>query len=100
MNTANKDRFINDILDVMAKGGLFEIGGAAPVEAVTQTDLMAGMREKGWKLPPAGFFWSEVQAAGFRYFQPYQVKGGRIVRVYRDGSRGRALRPYNTIYTL
>nr|QIG67126.1 hypothetical protein EVB34_021 [Rhizobium phage RHph_TM26] len=88
------------ILEVLlASGGKFQEIGGKPFEAITETDLMTGLRERGWKLPPAGYFLSEVRDEGFKVTQGQNFRG-KVKRVYDDGTQGRTLAAFNTIIYL
>jgi hypothetical protein len=65
-------QFISDIAD-LAKDAFVEDGRV--FKAVTQTDLMRGLRERGWKLPGAGFFLNDVEKVGFVVKQGQHFKG-------------------------
>lgn len=91
-------RLQDAILDILATSGsrfIEDQPGAQPFEAVTETDLMAALRERGWRLPPAGFFDTDVRQAGFKVRQGYQFQG-KVRRAFREGT-GRALSDYQTI---
>jgi hypothetical protein len=85
------------IRDIVTNGNsLFQEEGKEPFKAVTETDLMSALRDRGWRLPPAGFFMGDVQSAGFKVRQGYQFKN-KVRRSFSDGSTGRALSNYQTI---
>lgn len=87
----------NDILTILAAGSRFHNDATGETfEAVTETDLVEGLRARGWRLPATGFFLSEVQAEGFTTRQGYQFSG-KVRRAFRDGRTGRALSKYQTI---
>ncbi len=87
----------NAILDILANShSLFQQDGDKPFEAITETDLMYALRERGWRLPAAGWFMSDVRAAGYTVRQGYEFRG-KVRRAYRDGSTGRALSDCQTI---
>lgn len=44
-------------------------------QAITETDLMSRLRDKGWRLPGAGWFMGDVRAAGYTVKQGYEFKG-------------------------
>lgn len=86
----------NAILEIFTSHDLFIKDDTQEVfQAITETDLMARLREKGWRLPAAGFFLSDVQEAGFKVQQGYQFSG-KVRRKYKDGT-GRALSQYQTL---
>ncbi|QIG76469.1 hypothetical protein EVC26_023 [Rhizobium phage RHph_I72] len=87
------------ILEVLLTGGKFQEPGKAAFEAITETDLMAGLRERGWKLPPAGYFLGEVRDAGFKVTQGQHFPN-KVHRTYDDGSKGRTLAAFQTIIYL
>lgn len=84
------------ILSVFTEHDLFQDESGKRFQAVTQTDLMSRLRDKGWRLPPAGFFLSDVRIAGFTVRQGYQFPEP-VFRAYSDGSAGRKLADYQTI---
>jgi hypothetical protein len=83
------------VLSCFAANELFSANGEK-FQAVTETDLAARLREKGWKLPQDWL--SEVEQAGFTVRQVYLI--GDVARAYSDGSFGRRLSKYNTLITL
>ena len=87
------------ILEILSKAGYFQEEGGERFEAITQTDLMERLREKGWKLPAAGWFLSEVESAGFQVRQGYQFSN-KVRRAFSNGETGRALSKYQTIVFL
>ena len=94
MNTKLQDA----VLEILTKAPKFERKSGETIQGLTQTDLIAALREQGWRIPPSGFFWSEMTNLGFRALQPY--KDGELRQVFRDGRRGRRLGPYNVVYTV
>lgn len=90
-------RLADEILAIFKPHDLFRRDDTGEVfQAMTETDLMARLRERGWRLPPAGFFSTDVQAAGFKVTQGYQFPS-KVRRAFSDGSTGRALSDYQTI---
>lgn len=93
-------KLANAILDALVSShSFFEHEDGTRFEAITQSDLMLALRERGWKLPGAGWFLREVKEEGFKVTQGYQFKG-KVRRSYKDGRRGHALSDYQTIIYL
>jgi hypothetical protein len=90
-------RLQDAILDILATShSLFVEDGGQPFEAVTETDLMAALRDRGWRLPAAGWFDTEVRQEGFKVRQGYQFQAP-VRRAFGDGSTGRRLSDCQTI---
>jgi hypothetical protein len=93
--------FTDAILSCFGANELFvNLTTGEKFQAITETDLTSRLREKGWRIPATSFFLSEVERAGFKVTQAYQFKGGKVARVFGDGSRDRRLGQYNTLITL
>lgn len=88
------------ILDCFRGDDLFvEDETSHKFQAIFETDLIERLRDRRWKLPPAGFFMSDVYALGFTVKQGYEFRG-KVRRSYRDGSTGRAVSDYQTLITI
>lgn len=89
------DAILSVLIDA---NSFFEFDGTR-FEAVTESDLMRDLRERGWKLPASGWFLDEVRRCGFKVKQGYQYPNG-VRRAFRDGRKGRKLADYQTIIFL
>lgn len=84
------------ILSTFHPNELFINESGEKFQAQFESDLMSRLREKGWKLPAAGWFLSDVKDCGFKVKQGYQFNG-KVRRIYKDGSLGRSMSQYQTL---
>lgn len=85
------------ILNAFTTGDCFlDEASGCQFQAMFESELMERLREKGWKLPAAGWFNSDVSRCGFKVKQGYQFTG-KVRRVYCDGRLGRSVSQYQTL---
>jgi hypothetical protein len=89
--------FASAVLEaIISSNSRFKEDGGDPFEAITETDLISALREKGWKLPPAGHLNNIIRDEGFKVKQGKNFKG-KVRKILHDGRTGRAMADSNTI---
>lgn len=88
------------ILECFDAADFFEDDTGNKFQAITETDLMSRLRERGWRLPGPGWFMGDVRNAGFIVKQGYEFKH-RVRRIrpsyYRKSP---AVSHYQTLITI